>query len=125
MVSERTNFTSRESRPRLQSTRDLSSAERTLLAIMTKHQFGRIENILVRAGQPVLDHGVKVVRVTRLAGESAGTRSIGTDEFELKRAVRDLFAELARLENGLILKLEFRHGLPFLLETGSGVTDGR
>jgi hypothetical protein len=31
--------------------------------------------------------------------------------------VSDLFAELMRLENGTVIRLEFRHGLPFLLET--------
>ncbi len=40
----------------------------------------------------------------------------GAGEFELKRAVHDLFTELTRLGDGTIVRLEFRHGLPFLLE---------
>jgi hypothetical protein len=60
---------------------------------------------------------VKVVRVARLGGESQGTKVTGAGEFELKRQVRDLFDELARLKNGTVIRLEFRHGLPFLLET--------
>jgi hypothetical protein len=36
---------------------------------------------------------------------------------ELKQVVSDLFDELARLHNGVVVKLEFRHGLPFSLKT--------
>jgi hypothetical protein len=99
------------------TTRDLTTSERLLLQIMTKHQFGRLENVPVEAGQPVLHQSTKIVRVARLGVESGGTTVPGTDAFELKQEVRALFDELARLQNGTVVKLEFRHGLPFLLET--------
>jgi hypothetical protein len=44
-------------------------------------------------------------------------RFIRTDEFQLKRQVFDLFEELESLPDGTVVRLEFRHGLPFLLET--------
>ncbi len=79
----------------------------------------------MRAGQPLLDTSIKIVRVARLGGESGGITTTG-DEFELKRAVRDLFRDLARLEDGMVLRLEFKRGLPCLLETlqsvGSEIT---
>ena len=84
---------------------------------MRVHQFGRIENMSVRAGQPVVDQDLKVVRVACFGGESGGTKLPGTDEFELKRAVCDLFDELARLGDGTVVRLEFKRGLPCLLET--------
>ena len=99
------------------TTRDLTAAQRSVLKIMRENQFGRLENVPVQGGQPVLDRGVKVVRVARLGGESVGMTVPCTDEFELKRAVCDLFDELARLGNGTVVKLEFKHGLPFSLET--------
>ena len=105
---------------RHRTTGDLTDAQRLLLRIMIEHQFGRLENVPVQGGQPVLDRGVKVVRVARLGGESGGTTVPSTDEFELKQAVCDLFDELARLRYGEIVRLEFRHGLPFLLETIAG-----
>ena len=81
---------------------------------MTSHQE------FIRAGEPILNSDVKVVPVARLGGGDAApvTR---TDEFELKRHVRDLFEELERLQDGNIARLEFRHGLPFLLETRATV----
>jgi hypothetical protein len=85
--------------------------------LMHVHQFGRIENMSVRAGEPVLDSDVKVVRVVRLGGESDPLKLTNAEDFELKIQVRDLFDELARLENGTVIRLEFRQGLPFLLET--------
>lgn len=86
---------------------------------MHKHQFGRVENMRVLDGQPILDDNVRVVQVARLGGENS-TKEFAS-EYELKRSVWDLFNRLARLENGTIAKLEFRHGLPFLLETAATV----
>ena len=96
---------------------DLSRGQRSLLDLMRVHQFGRIENMLVRAGEPVFNIDVEVVRIVRLGGESDLSKLTNAEEFELKRQVRDLFNELARLQNGTVIRLEFRHGLPFLLET--------
>jgi len=89
--------------------------------LMREHQFGRIENMSVRAGQPILDQELKVVRVARLGGER-GPNVPGGDEFELKQSVRDLFEELVRLRNGTVIRLEFRHGLPCMLETTAALS---
>ena len=97
-------------------TRDLSPEQCSLLEIMRLHQFGRIENMTVRNGKLIFDGHLKIVRLVRLGGGSRGMKTPGTDEFELKKSVRDLFAELALLENASVIRLEFRHGLPFLLE---------
>jgi hypothetical protein len=58
--------------------------------LMRVHQFGRVENMRVLAGQPILDHDVRVVQVARLGGENA-TSEVASEEYELKRLVRDLF----------------------------------
>jgi len=100
---------------------DLSACQRRLVQIMSESQFGRIENLRVQAGQPVFDPGFKVVRVARLCGDGERMGPLPTDDFELKQAIRDLFDELARLEDGVILRLEFRHGLPCLLEMTTNV----
>jgi hypothetical protein len=99
------------------TTGDLTDSECLLLRIMMEHQFGRIENLPVQGGQPVLNRSVKVVRIARLGGESGGTTVPSTAEFELRQPVCDLFDELVRLRYGEIVRLEFRHGLPVLLET--------
>jgi hypothetical protein len=96
---------------------DLSPGQRSLVELMHEQQFGRTENMPVRAGEPILNSEAKVVRASRLGGGSDVAKVTSTDEFELKRQVRDLFEELVRLQDGTVVRLEFRHGLPFSLET--------
>jgi hypothetical protein len=50
-----------------------------------------------KGGQPHLDSGKRVVRVSRLGGESGGTKVPVVPEFELKNAACDLFDEMALL----------------------------
>jgi hypothetical protein len=102
-------------------TQDLSPGQRSLVELMRVHQFGRVENMSIRAGQPVIDQNLKVVRVACLGGENDPLKLTNA---QLKRQVRDLFDELARLENGTVIRLEFRHGLPFLLESTPTLVHG-
>jgi hypothetical protein len=106
-----------ETSPRYQTTRDLSAAQLWLLRTMSERQFGRIEHLEVQRGQPAPGPAMKVVRVAHLGGGSDGAKVPHGEEFELKQAVRDLFAELGRLNNGTVVRLELKRGLPCLLET--------
>ncbi len=94
---------------------DLTVAQRQLVEVMSQFLFGRIENLPIQAGEPVFGPGVNIVRVARLGGV-AGQSYVPAAEFELKKSVCDLFAELDQVANGLIVRLEFRKGLPCLLE---------
>jgi hypothetical protein len=108
------NFSSSSSTAR--TTRDLTVAQRWLFDVIRNQQFGRIENMPVRAGQPLLDRSARVVRITRL--DSDGREGApGGDDVELKRPFCELFDELMRLQDCLVVRLEFRHGLPLQLET--------
>jgi hypothetical protein len=105
-------------------TPDLSAQQRSLVELMREQQFGRVENVPIRAGQPIFNPEVRVVRVARLGGENGGINVPTAADFELKQSVCDLLDELARLQNGTILKLEFRHGLPCLLEIMASTIQG-
>src|SRR5260370_35305879 len=78
----------------VKTARSLSVQQRPLVELMREHQFGRIENMSIRAGQPVIDGNVRVVRVAKLGAESGETKMPSTDDFELKKAVCDLLDEL-------------------------------
>ena len=69
----------------------------------------------VRAGEPILT-SVRAVRVALLGGQNP-TNEVASKEYDLKRPVRDLFERLARLDNGTVIRLEFRQVCPFLVET--------
>jgi hypothetical protein len=60
---------------------------------------------------------VRIVRSAHLRGKDGETSGLKTGDFELKQVVCDLLDELMRLQDGTVVRLEFRHGLPFLLET--------
>lgn len=88
---------------------------------MQGHQFGRIENIPVRGGQPIISDDLRVVRVARFGGKAEAVQVADLDQFELKGQVRELFEELERISEGTVIRLEFRHGLPFSVEITSSV----
>jgi hypothetical protein len=88
---------------------DLSVEQRALAEVMREHQFGRVENMPVRDGQPILGGTVRLIRTALLTGDTKGVKAPRTSDFGLKCAVVNLFGELARLNNGTVLRLEFRH----------------
>ena len=92
---------------------DLSEARRRLLELMQELDFGRIEALAVRAGQPVLDPPPRIVREHKFGGENGprGERRLG--DFTLKEQVLELFDEFDRLGEGVIDVLTVKHGLPF------------
>jgi hypothetical protein len=104
------------SSPKPRTTKDLTTAQRALLQILRDYQFGRIENMRVQAGQPLLGVGTRLVRIARLDG-SRRTHVPDEEPFELKQQICGLFDELTQLQDCLVVRLEFRHGLPLQLET--------
>jgi hypothetical protein len=88
---------------------------------MRPHQFGRIENLRVEAGQPILRPDTKIVRVARIGGAAEAPEVADQGAFELKAGIRDLLGQLEKLNTGTVLRLEFRHGMPSLLETEAEV----
>jgi hypothetical protein len=100
------------------ATSELTAAQRWLVEIMSEYQFGRFEDLRVQSGQPAPDPRLKVIRVARLgakAGDTSGPKL--ADDFVVKQAIEDLFNEFARIGNGVVRRLEFRYGLPCLVET--------
>jgi hypothetical protein len=104
------------------STRDLSVNEQWLVRAMSEHQFGRIEGLRIEDGQPVPEPYTRIVRIARF-GAGPTPIAAGVGDFELKQAVRDLLGEFERIGNGMIHRLEFRHGLPFQVEIENGADD--
>jgi hypothetical protein len=111
------------SRP-LRTTRDLNIAQRWLLDVMHENQFGRIENLRVEHGQTKPDQRLNIIRAARFGGREGGGKVPVSDDAELKKSIWDLLDEIERLQNGYIVRLEFRHGLPFLLETTAATALG-
>lgn len=91
----------------------LSPSRHRLLELMQHINFGRIENLVVRDGQPVFDPPPRIVRELKFGGENGPRPELEAADFLLKQQVVEFFAFLDRQRNGVIDVLEVKHGLPF------------
>lgn len=94
---------------------ELSSGGQVLVATMRRVGFGRFEFLRICNGDPVFDPPPRLVRVSRI-GSSQEPDLLESADWILKVPIRDLFKEFARLQNGTIDRIEFRRGLPCLVE---------
>jgi hypothetical protein len=95
-------------------TSSLGQGPRRLIALMRRIGFGRIESLRVAGGQPVFDPSPRVIREVKLGTEPANQKQDDPSDFTIKRAVVDLFAELASVGTATVA-IEVRHGLPVRL----------
>ncbi len=95
------------------SKRSLSLPRHQLVELMHSINFGRIENLLVCDGEPVLNPAPTVVREHKFGGENRPRPESTATDFLLKAQVVELFGLLDHLCNGTIAVIEIKHGLPF------------
>ena len=91
----------------------LTPSQQRLLAEMQRINYGRIEGLSVRCGEPVLDPPPRVVREIKFGGDNGPRPEAAKTDFTLKAQVRDLFAQLEALGDGVIPCIEIQRGLPF------------
>ena len=91
----------------------LSTPKARLIELMQRVNFGRIEELAVRDGEPVFDPSPRVVREVKFGGENGPRPETAKADFTLKAQVCDLFAQLEALGDGTVQCIEIKHGLPF------------
>ena len=94
---------------------ELSAGRQQLVETMRVVKFGRIENCVIRDGEPVFDPAPRITRDIKLGSGRRPVHRPDEDDFELKAQVVDLFEQLDLLGTGIIESLEIQHGLPFKL----------
>jgi hypothetical protein len=94
---------------------ELSKPRRYLLELMQRINFGRIEGLVVRGGEPAFDSRARIIREIKLGGEHSPYHAMERADFELKAQVIELFEHITALGNGTIGCLDVKHGLPFRL----------
>lgn len=94
---------------------NLSTDHRKLLELMQSINFGRIENILVEDGRPVITRDTRVEREVKLGGANGPRPELESPNYALKQSQVELFNQIAQMEDGLISQIEVKHGLPFLM----------
>ena len=91
----------------------LSEAQVRLIELMQRINFGRIFDLSVRRGQPVLDPPPRVVREIKFGSDNGPRPEAAKTDFTLKAQVCDLFVQLEALGDGVIPCIEIQRGLPF------------
>ena len=91
----------------------LTPSQQKFLTEMQRINFGRIFDLTVRDGQPVIDPPPRVVREIKFGGDNGPRPEVAKADFILKAQVRDLFAQLEALGDGVVECIEVKHGLPF------------
>ncbi len=93
----------------------LSCLRSALVELMQKLNHGRIEGLIIRGGEPVLDPSPCRRRTMKFGSENGPRPEIAIEDFVLKVQVVELFDYFDRLQNGIIDVLEVKHGLPFCM----------
>lgn len=91
----------------------VSPARRRLIELLQEVNFGRIHDLAVRGGEPVLQPRPRVVREHKFGGENGPRPERSAPDFLLKEQVVDLMCLFDELVDGTIELLEVKHGLPF------------
>ncbi len=91
----------------------LSAARQRLIVLLQRINYGRIEGLQIRAGEPILDPPPRIIREIKFGGENGPRPEAANVDFTLKARVHDLFAQLEALGDGVISCLEVQRGLPF------------
>ena len=98
------------------STTQLSPARKALVRILREVDFGRLEDLLVRTGEPVLSPSPRVVRTVRFGASEDEGATPSLEELAQRPAVRKLMRLLSRMKNGCIARLENRNAQPAFME---------
>ena len=101
----------------------LSPSRRRLVELMQEIHFGRIKELRVRDGEPILEPRPRIFRDFKFGAMDRPHRTRSNDDFALKEEVVELFALFDREHSLAIKTLEIHHGLPFLMTvTDTGPT---
>lgn len=91
----------------------LSPARMQSLEFCQELRFGRIRNLRIRNGDPVMQPLPRAIEEKTFGKENDPQSERVLVDFTLKSHAKDFFAYLDQLQNGVIQELVVKHGLPF------------
>jgi len=94
----------------------LSEAQSRLVELLQRLNFGRIEGLQVREGVPVFEPPPRIVQKLKMGGDNAPRPEADLQDFRLNRPTIDMLRAIANLRDGVILSIDVKHGLAFVLE---------
>jgi hypothetical protein len=92
---------------------DLSPERRQLVETMQQINYGRILNLVVRAGEPTFTPSTRIERQFKFGGDCQPRTEVPLPDFALKSKVTELLDCIGKMQDGTITQLEVKGGLPF------------
>lgn len=81
--------------------------------MLQRINYGRIQELAIRGGEPVLDPKPRIVHDFKFQADNGPRPEAAKGNFLLKRQVVELFQQFDKLGDGVIHSLEVQRGLPF------------
>lgn len=94
----------------------LSEARCRLVELLQNLNFGRIEGLQVKAGEPSFEPAPRIVRKLKIGGENGPRRETALPDFWLKQQTIEMLEAIAGIGDGHVLTIEVKNGLAFSLE---------
>ena len=95
--------------------RDLTPLEKRLLNLIQRINFGRIRLMRVTAGQPQFDPLPRTQRDYKFGGKNGHRPEALLPDFALRREQVELIQAIRSMQDGTIVNLEIRSGLPIVM----------
>jgi hypothetical protein len=95
--------------------RSLPASYQRLLETMQQLNFGRIEHLEVRSGEPAFDPPPRIVKDIKIGGDNSARPELEREDFLLKAPVIEFFGHLHELGDGTVTLIEIKYGHPFKL----------
>jgi hypothetical protein len=108
----------------------LSPSQSRLVELLQQLNFGRVEGLRIRAGEPIFEPAPRIIQKLKIGSENGPRVEGALPDFWLKQQVIEMFETIARVGDGEILSIDVKYGLPFALEierplpSGPGVIHG-
>ncbi len=103
--------------------RTLSPGRKRLIELMQEINYGRIENLQIRGGEPVFDPPPTVLRHFLFGKENGQNPCRANDDFALKKKVTEMFEIFDREQWLFVRELIIDDGLPLRM-TAVDTTNG-
>ena len=92
--------------------RDLSGPRQALVRLFQNVNFGHVDGLEVCGGEPVFNPAPAVFVELKLDAEETPRSERDLHTFDLRSEVVRLLAELDRLGNGTVERIDIRYGIP-------------
>ncbi len=93
---------------------ELSVSQRKLAVLFQKVNYGRINNLAVIKGEPVISPETTIELDVKL--DSNDSHTPAGNNFQLKKKAADFFERLKQIREGFIHKIEIRGSLPIFMQ---------